>query len=69
MSLNKKKKKHIPFSLQLYALSDNDECISTPCENGGTCVDGINDYQCACVAGYTGFNCKTGEYSCVLISP
>uniref|UniRef100_A0A673FM18 Crumbs cell polarity complex component 2b n=1 Tax=Sinocyclocheilus rhinocerous TaxID=307959 RepID=A0A673FM18_9TELE len=30
------------------------ECESTPCENGGTCEDLINAFQCSCPAGFTG---------------
>ena len=42
-------------------LSDVDECSSGPCQNGGTCADGVNSYTCSCVAGYTGMNCETGQ--------
>lgn len=31
-----------------------DECASTPCRHGGTCIDDVNDYRCNCYAGYTG---------------
>ena len=39
-------------------ITGNDECASDPCENGATCVDGVNEYSCTCAAGYTGTNCK-----------
>ena len=39
---------------------DIDECSSSPCQNGGTCVDGINRYDCSCTVGYTGVDCETG---------
>ena len=42
---------------------DIDECASDPCQNGGTCVDKINRYNCECEDGYTGTNCETGQYS------
>lgn len=29
-----------------------------PCKNSATCNDAINDYQCACPAGFTGFKCQ-----------
>ena len=29
--------------------------------NGATCTDAVNAYTCACVAGYTGPHCETGE--------
>lgn len=41
--------------------SDVDECSSNPCQNGGTCEDGINQYSCVCAAGYQGVNCQTGQ--------
>lgn len=32
--------------------------VSTPCQNGGTCVyDGAGGYTCTCVTGYVGTNC------------
>ena len=30
-------------------ITDIDECASSPCENGGTCTQGINLYNCSCV--------------------
>jgi hypothetical protein len=30
---------------------DFDECGSQPCQNGGICVDKINDFSCACPFG------------------
>ena len=38
-----------------------DKCASSPCQNGGTCVDGINSYTCNCKKGYIGSNCETGN--------
>ena len=29
--------------------------------NGGTCQDGVFQYTCACVDGYTGTHCETGK--------
>ncbi len=40
--------------------SDIDECLSDPCQNGGTCVDGVNGYTCSCLVGYAGVFCGTG---------
>ena len=42
--------------------SDVNECESDPCQNGATCVDGINSYTCECVKGYTGHDCETGTF-------
>ncbi|XP_070536661.1 cubilin-like [Ptychodera flava] len=41
-----------------------DECSSNPCQNGGTCVDGVNGYSCTCATGYTGDNCEDEAQSC-----
>ena len=40
---------------------DIDECSSSPCENGGTCIDEIDYFTCQCMAGYTGDQCETSE--------
>ena len=42
-------------------VADVNECIPNPCDNGGNCTDGVNEYNCACVAGYTGTVCETGK--------
>ncbi|XP_060581989.1 fibropellin-1-like [Ruditapes philippinarum] len=35
-----------------------DDCATNPCNNGGTCVDGINDYTCTCPPDTTGLTCE-----------
>ncbi|KAG8544984.1 hypothetical protein GDO81_021520, partial [Engystomops pustulosus] len=38
-------------------------CSSTPCYHDGTCiVEKSGSYRCACLAGYTGRHCESGEY-------
>ena len=44
-------------------LADIDDCADQPCHNGGTCIDGVNDYTCVCAVGYTGKNCIVGRNS------
>ena len=39
---------------------DIDECHSNPCAYNGTCIDGVNSFNCSCVEGYTGLGCETG---------
>ncbi|MCU0692932.1 MAG: hypothetical protein MUF54_16150, partial [Polyangiaceae bacterium] len=41
-----------------------DDCSSAPCQNGGTCTDGINSYSCSCATGYTGTNCENNIDDC-----
>ncbi|XP_043928575.1 coagulation factor X [Protopterus annectens] len=38
--------------------TDGDACISTPCQHGGECRDGIGSYTCMCKEGYEGKNCE-----------
>lgn len=40
------------------------ECAGYPCQNGGTCQDGVNDYTCTCPPGYTGKNCSLPVNKC-----
>ena len=39
-----------------------DECASSPCQAGSTCVDHLNMYTCICESGWTGTHCL-GKYS------
>ena len=43
------------------SFEDIDDCSPKPCQNGGTCTDGINSFTCSCVMGYSGNNCQTSE--------
>ena len=47
----------------LFLLVDIDDCSKNPCKNGGSCLDGVNSYQCVCVAGYTGPSCEISKCS------
>ena len=38
---------------------DVNECASNPCQNGGSCYDGISQYSCDCPDGFTGTKCQT----------
>ena len=44
-----------------FIFSDIDECVSAPCQNGGTCTDQVNSYVCQCAPGYTDLQCQTGK--------
>ena len=45
----------------LAVILDVDDCADDPCQNGGNCTDGVNDYNCTCAAGYTGRNCSISK--------
>lgn len=42
-----------------------DDCARSPCQNSGTCVDGVNDYTCSCTLGFTGKNCSVRADACL----
>jgi len=48
---------HAMASRFFVVYAEIDECLSDPCENGGTCIDLINGYECRCTSQYTGVNC------------
>ncbi|VVC87020.1 unnamed protein product [Leptidea sinapis] len=43
---------------------DIDECLSSPCKNGGTCQNLENNYECACVEGFEGKDCSSNINEC-----
>ena len=42
-------------------ISDFDECSSFPCQNGGTCINLIGDFNCDCQDEYYGDTCEGGR--------
>ena len=34
------------------------DCSTNPCQNGGTCTDGVNGFVCQCPSGWTGDTCS-----------
>ena len=41
-----------------------DDCPGNNCQNGATCVDGVNSYTCDCADGYDGTNCQNNIDEC-----
>ncbi|KAL5012412.1 hypothetical protein ScPMuIL_010963 [Solemya velum] len=33
-------------------------CGSAPCQHGGECIDGLNEYTCVCLPGWSGKDCQ-----------
>eukprot|EP00061_Rhincodon_typus_P014612 g41735.t1 len=44
------------FAGQRCEINVND-CARSPCANGATCIDQINNYTCTCAAGFSGRDC------------
>ncbi|XP_052811038.1 neurogenic locus notch homolog protein 2-like isoform X3 [Mya arenaria] len=44
--------------------SEIDECLTSPCDNGGVCTDQIADYSCECATGWSGKNCDVNPDDC-----
>jgi hypothetical protein len=40
------------------------ECSSTPCVHGGTCIDGVDSYTCLCPPGWSGNRCQRNINEC-----
>uniref|UniRef100_A0A8C7BWZ3 Neurocan core protein n=1 Tax=Neovison vison TaxID=452646 RepID=A0A8C7BWZ3_NEOVI len=51
-------------STLLPASLDIDDCVSSPCENGGTCIDEVNTFVCLCLPSYGGSLCEKDTEGC-----
>jgi hypothetical protein len=38
--------------------TDIDNCANSPCKNGGTCKDAVNDFKCTCTGAWSGSTCQ-----------
>ena len=51
-------------------ISDIDECVINPCQNGGSCRQGPpGTFECACADGFAGQQCETDINECLALSP
>ena len=46
----------------IYSFAEINECESSPCSNGATCMDEVNEYHCICAPGYNYTHCQNGEF-------
>ena len=53
-----------PGTTGLYCQTDIDECFSSPCQNGGTCVDQLHGFACLCPEYATGSICENAPDAC-----
>jgi cadherin EGF LAG seven-pass G-type receptor 1 len=52
-------------------VEEQNDCLSNPCHNGGSCIDLFDGYRCVCIAGTVGDQCEVicpSEY-CNLCDP
>ena len=61
VNLIEKIKRSINRSCSNILTLDIDDCVTIPCQNGGSCTDQVNSYTCNCADGYDGTNCETGN--------
>ncbi|XP_078595284.1 neuropilin-1-like [Branchiostoma floridae x Branchiostoma japonicum] len=56
----------IRLRVELLGCDDIDHCASSPCINGGTCLNVPDGFQCLCIPEYVGTRCQVSKSSCLL---
>ncbi|EPY75029.1 hypothetical protein CB1_001815004 [Camelus ferus] len=54
----------IVFKIWSALMRDIDECLSSPCLNGATCLDAIDSFTCLCLPSYQGDLCEIDQKLC-----
>ena len=52
-------------SFKFVCIQNVTHCASNPCENGGTCIASITNYNCRCAPGFLGSHCQKNTNDCV----
>ena len=52
---------HTLLTRLLISNTDINDCASHPCENNGTCTDGVKGFNCSCAKGFNGIRCERGN--------
>ena len=47
------------------SITEVDTCVSSPCRNGGACVNTKESYRCDCKHGFQGQNCEIEIDECL----
>uniref|UniRef100_A0A8D2L3N7 EGF-like domain-containing protein n=1 Tax=Varanus komodoensis TaxID=61221 RepID=A0A8D2L3N7_VARKO len=50
----------IDLVVVVVSFKEINECDSNPCQNGGRCIDLVDNFTCVCVVPFTGQHCETG---------
>ncbi|XP_071804899.1 uncharacterized protein [Asterias amurensis] len=54
----------IPITANSTTSQDADDCNSSPCQNGATCTNTMEGFDCACALGFNGTTCDTNINNC-----